>query len=180
MFYLQVNTFISSLVPFQYSVITPFLHLLLHMSLALLLSPSRWLTPAFCFLLRLRACSARDRRRQGLLHVLCRPGNPSDSCNVSKFGREDEHFRQVPPEADQEVLWDEHHGRVHGKHGNRGLFLLHRNTLHWGRCFFTLRGLEFFPVLLLLLHNFNNNRLRGLCGPPEEQSPPEKAFICGI
>lgn len=131
-------------------------------------------------LFRLWPCGTRDWRRQGLLHVLCRPRNPFDSCHVSKSGRKDEHFCQVSPETYQKVLWYEHHRCIHGKHGNRWILLLCWHALHRGSCLLSLWGLELLPIILLLLHHINNNRLWGLCGPSEEQSPPKEAPLCGL
>lgn len=78
------------------------------------------------------------------------------------------------------MLRDAHHGRLNGEHGDRGVFLLHGNALHRRSSFLPLRGLEFLSVLLLLFHNTHHHRVRGLCGPAEEQSLAEETRLCGV
>lgn len=118
--------------------------------------------------------------RKGVLHVLRCAGDSAHASDVSKPRWEDEHLRQVPAEAHQKVLRDAHHGRLHGEHGDHGVFLLHGNALHRRGSFLPLRGLEFLSVLLLLFHNTHHHRVWGFCGPAEEQSLAEKTRLRGV
>ena len=129
---------------------------------------------------RLRTQYAAHGGRQDLLHVLRAGRHPAQSRHVPEHRREAQHLRDVRPQDDEEVsqsegprgVRDEPHHDL-DEHVQPGATGRRRGLLVLGE-------LDVHRLVLLLLHNAHDDRVRGLRRAPEEPRPAEPAALCRL